>query len=85
MNNKKLASFTVTSLFTNVSVSGTLEAVTRVVDYLNDNDLPVTKTDYSELIFLCVRFGTFTFYDSQCIQHFGLVMGCPLSVVMACL
>ena len=51
-SNKKLASFDVTSLFTNVSVNGALEAVTRVVDNLNNDDLPVPKPDYLKLISL---------------------------------
>lgn len=85
LKNKKLASFDVKALFTNVPVEGAIQAVSRVVESINAEELPVPKHDYLKLISLCVKFGAFVFNGEEYRQHRGLSMGSALSPVMACL
>ena len=80
-----MASFDVKSLFTNVSVSGALEAARRVVDLLDVDALPIPKRDFMKLVSLCLNFGFFTFNGEEFKQVSGLAMGSPLSAVLACL
>ncbi|XP_076069497.1 uncharacterized protein LOC143041472 [Oratosquilla oratoria] len=82
---KKLASYDVTALFTNVSIEGAIEALKKVINSVNDSDLPVITTDYIELVSLCVNFGAFVFEGQEFKQHRGLAMGSPLSAVVASL
>ncbi|XP_063871036.1 uncharacterized protein LOC135106189 [Scylla paramamosain] len=83
--NKKMASFDVKSLFTNVPVEGAIEAVKRASEDINEENLPIPREDYINLVELCVKFGAFTFEGQEYSQHKGLAMGSPLSAVMACL
>ncbi|XP_063849711.1 uncharacterized protein LOC135093961 [Scylla paramamosain] len=83
--NKKMASFDVKSLFTNVPVEGAIEAVKRASGDINEENLPIPREDYINLVELCVKFGAFTFEGQEYSQHKGLAMGSPLSAVMACL
>ena len=85
LNRKVLVSFDVKSLFTNVSVSGALEAVEKVLEKNSDECFPVNKSDYMKLVKLCVEYNSFSFNHSEYKQHEGLAMGSPLSAVMACL
>ena len=84
MSNKKLASFDVKSLFTNVPVEGALEAINEVVDMLDERSLPIPKAHYLELISLCMHFNAFSFNGQEYAQLSGLAMGSPLSPVAAC-
>ena len=83
ITNKKLASFDVKSLFTNVPVEGALEAITDVANILDERLLPLPKTQYLSIISLCMHFNAFSF-NGQYSQHSGLAMGSPLSPVAAC-
>ncbi|XP_076045869.1 uncharacterized protein LOC143028122 [Oratosquilla oratoria] len=85
VSDKKLASFDVTSLFIDVSINDTLEAVKKVTSGIDDDILPVPKSDYLKLVSMCVRFGYFMFNNIEFRQHNGLAMESPLSAVMACL
>ncbi|XP_045137175.1 uncharacterized protein LOC123519735 [Portunus trituberculatus] len=82
---KKMASFDVKALFTNVPVVGAMKAVQKVIESVSESELPVNKTDYIKLVSLCVKFGCFTFGEEEFVQHRGLAMGSPLSAVMASL
>ena len=82
---KKMASFDIKSLFTNVPVEGAISAVKKAVEDVNDSDLCLNKVDYLELVQLCVNFGAFVFEGQEYVQHRGLAMGSPLSAVMASL
>ncbi|XP_076062457.1 uncharacterized protein LOC143037789 [Oratosquilla oratoria] len=62
-----------------------MEAVRKVVTSMNGSDLPVKKSDYIELVFLCVSFGAFVFEGQEFHQHRGLPMGSTLNAVMASL
>ena len=84
MSNKKLASFDVKSLFTNVPVEGALDALSEVVDILDERTLPLPKSQYLSLISLCMRFNAFSFNGEEFAQVSGLAMGSPLSPVAAC-
>ena len=61
MSNKKLASFDVKSLFTNVPVEGALEAITEIVNMLDERTLPMPKAHYLNLISICMHFNAFSF------------------------
>ena len=80
---KKMASFDVKSLFTNVSVDGAMEAVSRVLQGFSDEQLPLPKEDFISLVQLCVSFGSFQFKDTEYKQKSGLAMGNPLTAVLA--
>ncbi|XP_076055136.1 telomerase reverse transcriptase-like [Oratosquilla oratoria] len=85
LSQKRLVSYDVTSLFTNVSIEGALEAAKEVVNGMNDEDLPLSKGDYLKLISLCVKFGSFIFNNEEYFQCRGLAMRSPLSCVLASL
>ena len=82
---KKLVSFDVTALFTNVPIQGALNAIKKVVDALDDESLPLPKDQYMKMVTICMEFGCFTFNGSEYVQHSGLAMGSPLSPVGASL
>ena len=65
---KKLASFDVKSLFTNVPVEGALEAIAKAVNNIDERSLPLPKAQYMELVTLCMQFNTFTFGDTEYVQ-----------------
>jgi hypothetical protein len=83
--NKKLASFDVKSLFTNVPTDGAIRAVERVTGSMVDDELPLPKHHFISLVKLCVDFGFFEFAGDEYQQISGLAMGSPLSAVLACL
>ena len=85
VNDRKMASFDVRSLFTNVPVEDALEAIAEIVDAMDDADLPLPKSDYLKLVSMCMHFGSFTFNGNEYFQKSGLAMGSPLSPVAACL
>ena len=72
MRNKKLASFDVKALYTNVTINDAIQAVKRTVDNIDENNLPVPKVDYLKLVELCVNFGAFMFNGDEYNQHKGL-------------
>ena len=80
---KKMISFDVKSLFTNVSIDGAIRALKEVLDLTDDIELPVRKADYIRLVELCVNFGSFEFQGEEYVQVNGLAMGSPLSAVLA--
>ena len=84
-SNKKLVSFDVKSLFTNVPIQGAIEAIKRALDANPDTQLPVPKQDFIRLVRLCVEFGAFEFEGMEYKPINGLAMGSPLSPVLACL
>lgn len=81
--NKKLASFDVKSLFTNVPIKEALEATAQAATKLDPQNLPLPFESYMALIALCTNFGAFKFLDEEYHQHSGLPMGSPLSPVLA--
>ena len=84
MSNKELASFDVKSLFTNVPVEGALKAINEVINMIDERSLPLPKTQYLDLISLCMSFNAFSFNGKEYAQLNGLAMGSPLSPVAAC-
>jgi len=83
MKCKKLVSFDVKSLFTNVPIDGAIKAAQRALRRMDQNELPLQIDDYIELIRLCVEFGPFEFRGREYEQIQGLAMGSPLSAVLA--
>ena len=57
MSGKCVASFRVKSLFTNVPVDGALKVIKSVVEKMDPNQLPLTKSDYLKLVRLRMNFG----------------------------
>ncbi|XP_076032989.1 uncharacterized protein LOC143020453 [Oratosquilla oratoria] len=82
---KKMVNFDIKSLYTNVSIEGTMNALKRALTNISEEELPIKKKDYIELVSLCVNFGAFVFKEQEYVQHRGLAMGSPLSAVMASL
>ena len=82
---KKLASFDVKALFTNVPSEEALQATRRAIENISEEELPLNKDDYIKLISLCIGYNCFTFEGKEYVQHRGLAMGSPLSAVMASL
>ena len=85
LNGKIMMSFDVKSLFTNVPIEGALRATERTISSISDEDLPINKNDFMELVSMCVRYNCFIFENQEYAQHHGLAMGSPLSAVMASL
>ncbi|XP_076032010.1 uncharacterized protein LOC143019919 [Oratosquilla oratoria] len=85
LSQKTLISYDVTSLFTNVSIKGTLKAPREVVNNMRDNDIPLGKKDFSKLVSLCVKFGPSVFNNEEYFQCHGLAMGSSLSALLASL
>lgn len=73
------------ALFTNVLVEGALQAVEKTLNNIEDEDLPVPRNDYLNLVNLCVDFGVIAFNNEEFRQLRGLAIGSALSPVMASL
>ena len=82
--NKKMVSFDVTSLFTEVPVEEALDAV-RAVTERDGVVLPLPKNDFLRLVELCVKFNNFQFDGGEFKQIHGMAMGSTLSAVMTSL
>ena len=82
---KKLASFDVKALFTNVPSEEALQATRRAIENISEEELPLNKDDYIKLISLCIGYNCFTFEGKEYVQHRGLAMGFPISAVIASL
>ncbi|XP_069983582.1 uncharacterized protein [Penaeus vannamei] len=82
---KKLPSFAVKSLFTNLLTDGAIRAVERVTGSMVDDELPLPKHHFISLVKLCVDFCFFEFAGEEYQQISGLDMVSPLSAVLACL
>ena len=82
---KKMASFDVKALFTNVPVEGAIRAIKLAISNIPTEEFPVPKPHFLKLIQLCLEFQAFTFNNEEFTQVRGLAMGAPLSPVAACL
>ena len=80
---KRLVSFDVKSLFTSVPIADALAAAALAVDKIGQENLPLPRDDFLELVELCVRFGVFEFEGEHWVQLEGLAMGSPLSAILA--
>ena len=58
ISDKKLMSFDIKSLFTNVPINDELRAVKKVLETIDANNLPVNKSDYLKLVSTCVKYNT---------------------------
>lgn len=85
LEGKKMASFDVKALFTNVPIDSAIKAIKRAIQDMDEDDLPVKKADFVKLVSLCINFSPFEFNGEEYNQHSGLAMGSPLSPVAACL
>ena len=80
--NKRLISFDVSSLFTNIPVTECINLLERKLPNLNLN-FPVPINTLIKLIKLCTKDCFFNFYDSNYEQINGLPMGSPISPALA--
>ncbi|XP_069995876.1 uncharacterized protein [Penaeus vannamei] len=78
---RKLVSFDVKSLFTNVPINGAIKAAERALARMDEGELSLQIDDYIKLIPLCVDFGPFEFRGREYEQFQGLAMSLPLSAV----
>ncbi|XP_069992969.1 uncharacterized protein [Penaeus vannamei] len=83
MKCRKLVSFAVKSLFTNVPIDGAIRAAERALAKMDEGELPLQIDNYIKLISLCVEYGPFEFRGREYEQIQGLAMGSPLSSVFA--
>ena len=81
VRNKQLASFDVTSLFTNVPTEKALDVLRGVLS--NNDSLPIPMHDFISLVELCVSNCFFTFNDVYYRQKSGMAMGSPLSGILS--
>lgn len=79
---KRMVSFDVKSLSTNVPEEGAVEAVKMASKNINDEDLPIPREDCVDFVELCEKFGAFTFEREKYLQRRGLAMGSTLRAVM---
>lgn len=84
-SHKKMASFDVTALFTNVPVQGAMKAIEMAIKDIPTEELPIPKPHFLQLVELCLDFQAFSYNDKEFAQVDGLAMGSPLSPVAACL
>ena len=82
---KKMASFDVKALFTNVPLEGALRAIELAIKDIPTEEFPVPKPHFNKLVRFCLEFQGFTFNSEEFAQVRGLAMGSPLSPVAACL
>ena len=78
----RLVSLDIVSLFTNVPTLDVIKFIERKIDsgYIV---IPIPKQPFIELVELCVNNNVFQFQNSFYRQKFGIVMGGPLSPVLA--
>ncbi|CAF4920339.1 unnamed protein product, partial [Rotaria socialis] len=82
LTEKKLVSFDVVSLFTNVPVEDTLQILERYFGRRTDT-LPLGRNIFVKLLKLALSQNTFVFNNNYYVQLKGLSMGNPLSPVLA--
>ena len=78
-----VASFDVTSLFTNVPVRETVDIVLGSLYENEEMICGMTRNQFKKLLELCVNDNHFIFSQEHYMQHEGFAMGSPLSAPMA--
>ena len=78
-----LASFDITSLFTNVPVQETVEILLNELYEGQDTIRNLTKQQFKKLLELCIGDNHFIFNQEIYKQHEGFAMGSPLSAPLA--
>ena len=78
-----LASFDITSLFTNVPVKETLDIAVNLLFQNNEYVRNITKSVFKKLLELCISDHHFIFNKTHYEQYEGFAMGSPLSAPMA--
>lgn len=79
----RLISFDAKSLFTNLLVDGAMDTVIKTLNVISNVELPLYKSDYVELIYTCVKYGTFRFSGVEYKKHESPTIDSPLLTVMA--
>ncbi|CAF3457421.1 unnamed protein product, partial [Rotaria socialis] len=83
LNGKKLVSFDIVSLFTNVPLDSALTFLNRFFSDEREMLLPLNKTVFFKLLKLALSINHFSFNGNYYKQNFGLSMGNPLSPVLS--
>ena len=85
IQNKRLASLDIKSLYTNIPVKKCLELLKKHLSSNKELQLPIPPNRLIKLCELCTNLCFFTYNNRYYTQKFGLPMGSPLSGVLACL
>ena len=80
---KKMASFDVKALYTNVPVKEAIRAIELAIKNIPSDQFPVPKPHFLKLVELCLDFQAFAYGEAEYAQVNGLAMGSPLSPVAA--
>jgi len=81
--NRKMISFDVSALFTNVPLEYTIDIIlTRIFDH-NEIQTDLTRKELHDLLLLCTKHVHFSYNDTMYIQKDGVAMGSPLGPVLA--
>ena len=80
---RKVVSFDVVSLFTNVPLDTTIEIILKRIYDNNEINTSITKKEMKELILLCTKGVHFTFDSKTYVQTNGVAMTSPLSPVLS--
>ena len=78
-----MASFDITSLFTNVPIAETINIAVNTLYSNEDEAVNIPKKRFKKLLEVCVSDNNFLFNKEHYCQHEGFAMGSPLSAPMA--
>ena len=78
-----LASFDVTSLFTNVPIEETIDIATNAIYEGGKSFRNMTRTAFRKMLKICTEDSHFIFNNNHYTQFEGFAMGSPLSAIMA--
>ena len=84
-NGYQVVSFDVKSLFTNVPLDRTIDIVLRRVYDKHELQIPITKSEMTEILILCRKNVHFTFDNVIKVQNDGVAMGSSLGPVLSVL
>ena len=82
LENLKMVSFDVVSLFTNVPIRKTVDIIRKLISD-HDISLPIPTDLLCDLILLCVEHVQFAFNDQLYFQNDGIAMGSPLGPILS--
>ena len=82
-NNFKLISFDAISLFTNVPLDFTIDAIHKRIYDENEVNTNIPKQQLRDLIFLCTKTVHFSYNGDIYTKVYGVAMGSPLGPVLA--
>jgi hypothetical protein len=82
LSNKRMMSFDVIALYTNVPTNLTINLLQKFL-HENQTELEIPHETLSKLLKLCLNKSFFSFNNNFCKQKEGLAMGSPISSILA--